>query len=158
LELQNLSSRISGSEDIISLLSRSGGNFRFQAQAGRSVSSSVFGSLGWSLHDSAVGQLGFAPGLHSWSAGSQEDDEIIVNGESLIREMDGADSADEGLSAAAEAEADGPLKSGAHPLTSDASMDRGFVGGLRPMRDRYLIGVLARITAPIHQVCMRSCQ
>lgn len=66
--------------------------------------------------------------------------------------MDAGDDADESL--VSTAEADGSLKPGqsAHSVASDASTDRGFVGGLRPMRDRYLIGVLSRITAPIHQV------
>ncbi len=120
-----------------------------------------FGSLRWSLQDSALGQLGVTPELHAWYAGIKDDAETVASGEALIREMDmlddqGGGHEDDGSDnidfSGGGLTAKGLSSSSAAASSDGMQLERGFIGGLKPMRDRYLIGVLARITAPIHQV------
>ena len=107
-----------------------------------------FGSLSWSLTDSTIGQIGLGPselvGSHD---GSREDDkyterQIIIPPSDDVEEegVDLPSSIDRNTAA------DG----------SALQQEKGLLEGLRPMRDRYLGGVLSRVTSPVHLVFIPS--
>ncbi len=101
-----------------------------------------FGSLSWTLTDSTMGQLGLGSNELIGGHDASIEDDKYAERQIIAQSYDVDEEADRSTTAGRNASADG------HGLHQES----GLLEGLRPMRDRYLGGVLSRVTSPIHLV------
>jgi hypothetical protein len=113
-------------------------------------SGQCFGSLFWSLSDSTSGQIGVGQN-RSYSKDIFHPDEAAGAADAASSRGPLVDMESDYMESA-EGEMSARRQSSSVADSGSDSTEKGLLEGLRPMRDRYLIAVLGRITAPIHQV------
>lgn len=174
-ELKAMASKHSGSVEDVMLSIFSGYEGSSCVEMGSIRANNCFGSLSWSLEDSTLGQLSTVPHLPGALTGGALSQRHHHAGPAPVgyscMQFRATDDAHEGAALGALLESWPGLgsQSGLHShdgsgargteerdvsgaILTHSMQERGLLEGLRPMRDRYLIGVFSRITAPIQQM------